>query len=88
VLDLEVGKMLLALKQRIEQRDVALYDRYRLSKPADFIRNFQRLSAVLLLGVNGYQVSGIHRWWRNNDARYPLPAKICGAISAQLDASP
>ncbi len=88
--ELDIGQMMLGLKQRVEQRDDALFSRYHFSKPADFIRFYQRLSAILVQSLHeqgsnrsplGWQNS---LWWQNNDARHPLPSKVSNLLRSLI----
>jgi hypothetical protein len=74
--EFDVGQVMLGLKHSVEQRDAALFSRYGYEKPADFIRVYQRLSAMLIqsLSEQGTQPSFI--WWQNKDIRHPLPSKV------------
>ncbi|MCB0116034.1 MAG: hypothetical protein KDD84_18170 [Caldilineaceae bacterium] len=76
VFGLDIAQVMLDLKRSVEQRDAVLFSRYGYEKPADFIRFFQRLSAVFIqdLSVQGAGHSFIE--WQNNDVRHPLPAKV------------
>ncbi|MEZ4635687.1 MAG: hypothetical protein R2856_12115 [Caldilineaceae bacterium] len=73
---MDIAQVMLDLKRSVEQRDAVLFSRYGYEKPADFIRFFQRLSAVFIqdLSVQGAGHSFIE--WQNNDVRHPLPAKV------------
>lgn len=74
--ELDIGQVMLGLKRRVEEREATLFSRYGYEKPADFIRYFQRLSALLVqsLSEQGAQPSFV--WWQNKDIRHPLPPKV------------
>lgn len=87
---LDIGQVMADLKRRVEQRNAALYARYGYEKPADFIRYYQRLSAILIqdLPTQGTEPSFI--WWQHKDVRHPLPAKVPNHLRRSIlaDASP
>jgi hypothetical protein len=87
LLQLDVGTILRDLKRRIEQRDAELFARFAIEKPADFIRYYQRLSAVLIVGIQGHERIKAHLWWQNGDAKYPLPTRIANPILQQVSAN-
>lgn len=79
---IELEPLMLGLKRRAEQRDAALLGRYGFRNPAEFIRNYQRLS---LMVVQRHQAPDQRLLvWRNNDARHPLPAKIRNLLDSLL----
>ena len=83
--ELELGQVMLGLKRRIEARDADLYARYGFAKPADFIRNYQRLSALLIL--NPQQPTPVPTLlWQNHDAKHPLPTKITTLLRSLVEA--
>lgn len=88
--ELDVGQVMLGLKRSVEQRDAILFSRYGYEKPADFIRYYQRLSAILIqsLSEQGTQPSFV--LWQNKDSRYPLPSKVTNLLRFCIlsDASP
>jgi hypothetical protein len=74
--EIEIEQLLPALKRRIEQRDADLLARYGLRNPAEFFRNYQRLSVVLVQSLPAQAADKHPLVWNNNDARHPLPAKV------------
>jgi hypothetical protein len=74
--ELDIAQLLPALKRRIEQRDADLLARYGLRNPAEFIRNYQRLSVILVQSLLAQEVDKHPVVWNNNDAKYPLPNKV------------
>ncbi len=84
--ELDVGQVMLDLKRRAEQRDAGLFSRYGYGKPADLIRYYQRVSAIL---VQSLHAQGPHRsplWWQNNDARHPIPPRVVNLLRALITA--
>jgi hypothetical protein len=75
VLQLEVGEVMAELKRRAEGRDEELFARHGFGKPADFVRVYQRLSAILIQKIEGTTAPTV-QWWQNKDARLPLPPKV------------
>lgn len=89
--ELDIGEVMLELKRRAEQRDSDLFARYRFSKPADFIRYFQRLSAILVQNLSGADLSkaapdNALLWWQNKDSRNPLPSIITNRLHTLVTA--
>ncbi len=66
---------LLRIQQRAERNDAAFLQRHRLRDRADFFRQYQRLSEIL---VRGSQLQGNEPFiaWVNPQAKYPLPGKV------------
>ncbi len=89
LLDLDVGEIMLDLKRRAEQRDGDLYARHGFRKPADFIRAYQRLSAILIQRLPA--PSPPPHLWQNNDAQAPLASAIAhrlGTLAAADTSKP
>jgi ribose 1,5-bisphosphokinase PhnN len=82
--ELDIGQMMLGLKQRVEQRDDALFSRYHISKPADFIRYYQRLSVILVQSLHEQGSNRSLLWWQNHDARYALPSKVANRLRSLI----
>lgn len=83
--ELDMDQVMLGLKRRIELRDADLYSRYGFTKPADFIRNYQRLSAIFIL--NPQQPTPVPAlFWKNNNAKHPLPAKLATRLRSLVEA--
>jgi hypothetical protein len=73
---LHVGTALLQLKQRAEGHDPRLFAWYGFSSPADFVKQYQRLSAVLVRTAMDDAAPRPPLLWVNPQARHPLPAPI------------
>ena len=88
--ELDVGQVMLDLKRSVEQRDAGLYARYGFAKPADFIRYYQRVSAILVHPLHEHTPAGSPLWWQNNDTRRPLPPKVAVLLRSLVttDTSP
>lgn len=87
---LELGQILLELKRRVDQRDPDLFARYGYTKPGDFTRYYQRLSAIILFGLRPTVDPSVTSLWLNKDARYPLPLRVETILRALIvaDISP
>src|SRR4051794_32505052 len=72
--ELEIGEVMAGLKRGMEKGGGGVFWGYGFEKPADFIRYYQRLSAILVqnLSVEGREPV----WWQNSDSRHPLAAKV------------
>lgn len=66
---------MLRVQQRAEQNDVSLVQRHRFRDRADFFHHYQRLSEVLVRGVQR-QASEPLIVWVNPQAKHPLPSKV------------
>lgn len=86
--ELDVEQVMLDLKRRAEQRDAGLYARYGFAKPADFIRDFQRLSAILVQSLHPQGGDRSTHWWQNKDSRHPFPAKVAHRLLSSVAADP
>lgn len=84
--ELDVGEVMLDLKRRVEQRDAYLFSRYGFGKPADFIRYYQRLSAIVVQCPYEQGANRSPFLWQNNDARHPLPAKVATLLRSLIAA--
>lgn len=74
--ELEMGKVMNGFKQRAEQKEPQLFQRYNFRDTADFFKYYQRLSAVLLKST-GQPVAGkCPLFWLNNQTKHPLPAPV------------
>ncbi|HET6597809.1 MAG TPA: hypothetical protein VFG81_19440 [Anaerolineales bacterium] len=71
----DLQNMMLRLQQRAEARDSILWQRYGFRDRSDIIRNFQRLSEVLVRGSRG-QADHPSVVWVNPQAKHPLPSKV------------
>jgi hypothetical protein len=83
--EIEIEQLMPVLKRRIEQRDVDLLARYGLRNPADFMRQYQRLSVILVQNLHTPGADPLV--WTNNDARYPLPAKVRDILATPKEES-
>ena len=84
--ELDVGQVMLGLKRRAEQRDADMFSRYGFAKPADFIRYYQRLSAILVQSLHEQGPNRSPLWWQNKDARYPFPSKLTNRLRSLVAA--
>jgi hypothetical protein len=84
--ELDVGQIMVELRRRVEQRDADLFARYGFGKPADFIRYYQRLSAIVLQNPRTQGANSSPHIWQNKDARYSLPAKIATLLPSRIAA--
>jgi hypothetical protein len=72
VIDLE--RLLQGVKTRVESKDAAFYALSRYSSPADFYKEFLRLSGIVLWG------EGLVKVWVNKQARPGLEEKVVRVI--------
>jgi hypothetical protein len=86
----DIGQVMLDLKRGVEQRDDELFARYRFEKPADFIRYYQRVSAVLVQNLQVQEADNASLWWQNKDAKHPFPSKVTTLLRSLItaDSSP
>jgi hypothetical protein len=84
--ELDVGQLMLGLKRRAERRDADLFSRYGFGKPADFIRYYQRLSAILVQSLHEQGSNRSALWWQNNDTRHPFPSKVASLLRELITA--
>jgi hypothetical protein len=89
---LDLGQTMQALKRGVEGRDPALYARYGFTKPADFLHQYLRLSALVIQTLRApvddlasaaptpSALTPPVLWWANPDARHPLPSAIVTAL--------
>ena len=66
---------MLRLQQRAEGDDLSFLQRYRLRDRADFFRQYQRLSEILLRGSHSQTADSLIVWV-NPQTKYPLPSKV------------
>ncbi|MBX2998479.1 MAG: hypothetical protein KF893_08195 [Caldilineaceae bacterium] len=87
--EFDVEQGMLGLKRSIEQREAPLFSRYGYEKPADFIRYYQRLSAMLIQSLSDQGMQPSFVWWQNKDIRHPFPSKVTNLLHSciQSDAS-
>ncbi len=84
--DIEIEQLIPALKRRVEQRDAELLARHGFRNPADFMRSYQRLSAVLVQNLHAPEAGESLTVWSNNDARYPLSPKMVEILRSLIAA--
>ncbi|MGE5465086.1 MAG: hypothetical protein ACM3PS_17105 [Syntrophothermus sp.] len=70
---------MLRIQQRAERNDPAFWQRYRFRDRADFFRHYQRLSEVLMRGLE-LETDRPAIAWVNPQARDPLPGKVRTAL--------
>jgi hypothetical protein len=71
----ELQAAMLRIQQRAERSDATFWQRYRFQDRADFFRQFQRLSEVLVRGMQ-LQADAPVVAWINPQAKNPLPGKV------------
>jgi hypothetical protein len=71
----ELQAAMLRIQQRAERSDPAFWQRYRFRDRADFFRQFQRLSEILVRGLQ-LQADTPVAAWINPQAKNPLPGKV------------
>lgn len=86
--EVDIGQVMLGLKRRAEQRDAELFSRYGFDKPADLIRYYQRVSAILVQSLHEQGPQAAPLWWQNNDTRHPLPSKVANLLHTLIAADP
>jgi hypothetical protein len=75
----ELQATMLRLQRRAEGNDPAFWQRYRFRDRADFFRQFQRLSEVMVRRSN-LQPGELVIPWVNAQAKTPLPSKVRTAL--------
>ncbi len=71
----ELPEAMVILQQRAERDDPAVLQRHGFLDRADFFRNYQRLSEVLVR-VPHLEASKSSVPWINPQAKYPLPSRV------------
>jgi hypothetical protein len=71
----DLQAVMLRIQQRAERSDPAFWQRYRFRDRADFFHHYQRLSEVLVRGLD-LQTEGAAVAWVNPQAKDSLPAKV------------
>lgn len=71
---------LLRIQQRAEQDDSTLLRQHRFRDRADFFRQYQRLSEILVRGSRLLQTDEPAVIWVNPQAKYPLPGRVRTAL--------
>jgi hypothetical protein len=84
--ELDIGQVVLGLKRRVEQRDADLFARYGFAKPADFLRYYQRVSAILVQSLYEPGPDRSFLLWQNKDTRHPLPSKVATLLRSLISA--
>lgn len=64
------------LKEQMERRDNAFLSRFGFADPADFFKQFQRLSGILLWKQEEHERGTGKSLWVNPQARHPLPPSL------------
>jgi hypothetical protein len=84
VCQVELEQVMAELKRRAEQREPALFSQNHFRTPADFFRDFLRLSTLLVrhtpLPACMDAVSPCARLWLNPEAKVPLPVGMAAAL--------
>ncbi len=75
VTESDLRAAMLSLLQRAEQDDSAFFQRYRFRDRADFFHNHQRLSEILVRGINLQPAEPV-AVWVNPQAKHPIPNKV------------
>ena len=73
--DFDLRTAMLHMQQRAEHNAPAFLQRHRFHHRADFFRQFQRLSEILVRGAQ-WQADEPVAVWVNPQAKHPLPAKV------------
>lgn len=73
---IDIAKAMALIKQRAEQRDQRLFAWYAFRTPADFFRQYERLSAVVLRTAWDDQAPATPIVWNNRQAKHRLPDRI------------
>jgi hypothetical protein len=75
--ELEVGKVMLRLKQRAEQKEPHLFKRHGFRDASDFFKHYQRLGGILLRSAGAAETGKCPILWLNNQTKHPLPTPVC-----------
>lgn len=75
----ELHAAMLRLQQRVETNDPGVLQRHRFRDRADFFRQYQRLSELLVRGTMLHADAPV-AVWANPQARHPLPGKLRTAL--------
>jgi hypothetical protein len=71
----DLQAVMLRIQQRAERSDPPFWQRYRLKDRADFFRHYQRLSEILVRGLQ-LQADTPVVGWINPQAKNPLPGRV------------
>jgi hypothetical protein len=71
----DLQAVMLRIQQRAERSDPSFWQRYRLKDRADFFRHYQRLSEILVRGLQ-LQADAPVVGWINPQAKNPLTGKV------------
>jgi hypothetical protein len=82
---LDIRGAMLGLQQRAEHNDLGLLKRYAFQDRADFFREYQRLSEVILL-MPGSETLAPLPAWINPQAKHALPTKVRTVLYRALSA--
>ncbi|HLK61303.1 MAG TPA: hypothetical protein VKU00_32435 [Chthonomonadaceae bacterium] len=78
----EVAQAMQRLKERIEKREGELLSRWGFAVPADFFKQFQRLSGIVVWQREEHAMGEGKGLWVNPQARRPLPTEIVALLKA------
>ena len=81
----DLQALMLRIQQRAERGDSTFWQRYRFRDRTDFFRHYQRLSEVLVRGLQ-LQADVPIVSWVNPQAKQPLPGKVRTAFYRSLSA--
>ena len=73
---LDAAGAMARLKQRVENKDAAVLGRYGFGGPADFFKDYLRLSGILVKGAEGGGTAGAGVLWLNNQAKHQIPTNL------------
>jgi hypothetical protein len=72
---IDLGRLMQEVKTRVERKDTSFFAASRYSRPADFYKDFLRLSGILLWAAGG-------QLWVNKQARPGLEEKVLRLVSS------
>ena len=77
----ELRNLALQAKQQIDRGDAEFVQRYGFTSRSALVKQYQRLSAVLIreIPLQAHEPVAI---WVNPEAKYPLPAKVLTALAS------
>ncbi len=84
VQEIDVEQLMSALTRRVEAKDADLLARHGFRNPADFIRNYRRLSIVLVQSLQTQASDQTPLVWINREAKHPLPAKVADLLGSLI----
>jgi hypothetical protein len=77
----DLNKAMKRLKERMEQREVALLSRFGFAGPSGFFKQFQKLSGIVVWTSQEYEMGQGRFLWANPQAKRPLPAAIASLLT-------